>query len=64
VSAAAVANAAIVWIAYRFADRVTGWMSPSAHNVVARLTAFLLVCLGVQILVAGVGDAVTTWHGR
>ncbi len=64
VSAAAVANAAIVWIGYRFAERVTGWMSAAGRNIVARLTAFLLLCVGVQILVAGVGDAVTDWYAR
>lgn len=62
VSAAAVANAASVWILYRFADRFTGWMGTSGHNIVARLAAFLLLCIGVQILVAGVGDAVAGWR--
>lgn len=64
VSAAAIANATIVWVAYRFADRVTGWMGASARNIISRLTAFLLLCIGVQILVAGVGDVVAQWHLR
>lgn len=64
VSAAAVANAAIVWIAYRFADRVTGWMGTSARSIISRLTAFLLLCIGVQILLAGLGDVVAGWHAR
>lgn len=64
VSAAALANAAIVWVFYRFADRVTGWMGASARSIVSRLTAFLLLCIGVQILVAGVGDVVAEWHLR
>jgi multiple antibiotic resistance protein len=63
VSAAAVANAAVVWIAYRSADRITGWMGPSARNILARLTAFLLLCIGVQILVSGVGDVVASLRG-
>jgi len=62
VSAAAAANALIVWIAYRFAERVTGWMSASTRTIVSRLTAFLLLCIGVQILVAGVGSVVKDWH--
>jgi len=64
VTAAAVANALIVWIGYRFADRVTGWMGASARNILARLTAFLLLCVGVQILVSGIGEAVSDWHAR
>ncbi len=61
VTAAAVANALIVWLAYYFADRVTGWMSSSARNIVARLTAFLLLCIGVQILLSGLHDAFAEW---
>ncbi len=62
VSAAAAVNAGVVWIAYRFAERVTGWMGNSARNIVSRLTAFLLLCIGVQILVAGLGDVVAGWR--
>jgi multiple antibiotic resistance protein len=61
-SLAAVANAGIIWIAYRFADRLTGLMGPTARQVIVRLTAFLLMCIGVQILVAAVGDLITQWR--
>ena len=61
-SLAAVANAAIVWIAYRFADRLTGLMGPTARQVIVRLTAFLLMCIGVQILVTAIGDLVVKWR--
>jgi multiple antibiotic resistance protein len=61
-SLAAVANAAIVWIAYRFADRLTSFMGPTARQVIVRLTAFLLVCIGVQILVTAVGDLIAQWR--
>jgi multiple antibiotic resistance protein len=61
-SLAAVANAAIVWIAYRFADRLTSFMGPTARQVIVRLTAFLLVCIGAQILVTAVGDLVAQWR--
>jgi multiple antibiotic resistance protein len=60
VSAAAVAVAAIVWIAYRFADQVSGWLGKSARRTIARLTAFLLLCIGTQITINGVEDVVTT----
>ena len=61
-SLAAVANAGIIWIAYRFADRLTGLMGPTARQVIVRLTAFLLMCIGVQILVAAVGDLIAQWR--
>ena len=62
VSLAAAANAAIIWIAYRFADRVTDFIGATAQLVVVRLTAFLLMCIGVQILVSAVGDLVLKWR--
>ena len=61
-SIAALANAAIIWIAYRFADRLTGLMGPTARQVIVRLTAFLLMCIGVQILVTAIGDLVARWR--
>ena len=61
-SLAAVINAAIIWIAYRYADRVTGLLGVSARLVIVRLSAFLLMCIGVQILVAAVGDLVIKWR--
>jgi multiple antibiotic resistance protein len=57
-SVAALANAAIIWIGYRFADRLTGVIGPTAQQVIVRLTAFLLMCIGVQILVTAIGDLV------
>ena len=61
-SVAAVANAAIIWISYRFADRITGVIGPTARQVIVRLTAFLLMCIGVQILVTAIGDLVVKWR--
>jgi multiple antibiotic resistance protein len=61
-SLAAVANAAIVWIAYRYADRVTALIGATARLVVVRLSAFLLMCIGVQILVTAIGDLVMKWR--
>jgi multiple antibiotic resistance protein len=61
VSLAAVANAAIIWIAYRFADRVTEFVGATARMVIVRLTAFLLLCIGVQILLSAIGDLIAKW---
>jgi multiple antibiotic resistance protein len=61
-SLAALANAAIIWVGYRFSDRLAGFMSPTARQVIVRLTAFLLMCIGVQILVTAIGDLVAKWR--
>ena len=61
-SIAAVANAAIIWIFYRSADRLTNLIGPTAQAVIVRLTAFLLMCIGVQILVIAIGDLVAKWR--
>jgi multiple antibiotic resistance protein len=61
-SIAALANAAIIWIFYRSADRLTNFIGPTAQAVIVRLTAFLLMCIGVQILVAALGDLIAQWR--
>jgi len=61
-SLAAVANAVIIWIAYRSSDRVAGSMGPATRLVIARLSAFLLMCIGAQILISAVGDLVIKWR--
>lgn len=58
VSAAALAIAAIVWIAYRSADRISDYVGASARRTIARLTAFLLLCIGTQIIINGIEDVV------
>ena len=61
-SIAAVANAAIIWIFYRSADRLTNFIGPTAQAVIVRLSAFLLMCIGVQILMIAIGDLVGKWR--
>jgi multiple antibiotic resistance protein len=56
VTGAAAANAALVWLSYGAADRMATALSPTARMVLARLVAFLLLCVGVQILVGGITD--------
>jgi multiple antibiotic resistance protein len=51
---AAVAMTATIWLAYHFADLLT--LSPTATRTVTRMAAFLLLCIGVQILITGVED--------
>jgi multiple antibiotic resistance protein len=52
-SAAAVAVAVSVGLCYASADRVTDFLGPARARVFARLSAFLLLCIGTQILITG-----------
>ena len=63
VTVAAAANAILIWIAYRFADQVTEIIGATGREVVVRLSAFLLMCIGVQIIVGGAHDIVVGWVG-
>ena len=64
VTVAAAANATLIWIAYRFADRVTAMIGATGREVVVRLSAFLLMCIGVQIIIGGAHDIVAGWSGE
>jgi multiple antibiotic resistance protein len=57
-SLAAVAVAVTVGACYAQADRLVALLGPGRSRVVARLAAFILLCVGVQILLLGVEDAV------
>ena len=44
---------ATIYICYRFAERTVKRLGPSGVNVLVRLMAFILLCIGIQII----------WHG-
>jgi multiple antibiotic resistance protein len=52
--------AAMIYICYGYADRLAAAVGPSGMNVILRLSSFLLVCIGVQILWNGVSALVKT----
>jgi multiple antibiotic resistance protein len=56
-SAAAIAVAAMVGLCYAYADRVVALLGQSGSRIVTRLSAFLLLCIGVQIALTGVQHA-------
>jgi multiple antibiotic resistance protein len=58
VSAAAVSIALLVWVLYRAADKANDLLGATARRSLSRLTAFLLVCIGVQILLTGIEEEV------
>jgi multiple antibiotic resistance protein len=49
-----------VYFCYRYADRILRKLGPTGTSVVVRLTAFILLCIGVQICWNGVHGLVAT----
>jgi len=45
-----------IYLCYAFADRLAGALGPTGTNVIVKLTSFLLVCIGVQIVWNGVSQ--------
>jgi multiple antibiotic resistance protein len=52
--------AASIYLSYRFADRIGRALGDSAMNVIIRLSSFILVCIGVQILWSGLSALIRT----
>jgi len=48
--------AATIYICYAYADRLASVLGPTGTNVIVKLTSFLLVCIGVQIVWNGVSQ--------
>jgi multiple antibiotic resistance protein len=46
----AIIIAVSIYLSYRFAERIAEVLGDAAMNVVIRLSSFILVCIGVQIL--------------
>lgn len=51
-----VAMVATVYLCYRFADRTVAALGTAGTNVVVRLSAFILLCIGIQIIWSGWSD--------
>jgi multiple antibiotic resistance protein len=52
--------AASIYPSYGYADRLAVLIGPTGMNVIVRLTAFLLVCIGVQILWNGASELLSS----
>lgn len=65
-SLAALAIAVCVWLAYSWADLLVALLGPGGARVLTRLAAFLLLCIGVEIVLNGVTDVLghVSWVGR
>lgn len=53
---AAVVMAFVIWIAYRNADRIVRLTGNEGARVITTLSAFLLLCVGIQIMLAGIAE--------
>lgn len=51
-----------VYLSYRFAERVARLLGDTAMNVIVRLTSFILLCIGVQIVWNGVRALLSSWR--
>ncbi|MBV8458691.1 MAG: MarC family protein [Acetobacteraceae bacterium] len=61
VSAAAAVMAVVIFVLYRSADSMARFLGPSGERILTRLSAFLLLCIGVQIMITGAMDLL---HGK
>jgi multiple antibiotic resistance protein len=59
-SAAAIAVGVSVGLCYASADRVVALLGPAQSRVFTRLSAFLLLCIGIQILLTGLQGVLGT----
>jgi multiple antibiotic resistance protein len=60
--AGALAIALTVYFSYRFAQRLVKFLGPDGTQVVVRLSAFILLCIGIQILWSGWSDLYAQLH--
>ncbi len=66
-SASAVAGVAAIcaaiFIVYRFADSVLKLLGDQGVNIFIRLSAFIMMCIGIEILWGGASALIATLHG-
>lgn len=55
-----VAIAATIYVCYRFAGELARFLGATGINVMVRLSAFILTCIGVQIAWSGIGALLAT----
>jgi multiple antibiotic resistance protein len=48
------AIAASVYVCYRYAERIVGVLGENGTHVLVRLSAFILLCIGISIIWSGV----------
>ena len=56
--------AATIFVCFRYADRILQRIGPTGTSVLIRLSAFILLCIGVQIAWSGVSALLGTLPAR
>jgi multiple antibiotic resistance protein len=51
----------ILWGSLRSSGAIMRWVGKSGIEAISRLMGFLLVCMGVQFIINGVLEIITTW---
>ena len=46
----------LIYLCYRYSDRVSRLVGPTGTTIIVRLSAFLLFCIGVQVLWTGASE--------
>jgi multiple antibiotic resistance protein len=64
VTLAAAALAILIWLAYREADRLVAALGHKGARILSRLAAFLLLCIGMQIIWTGIENLVAPLVGQ
>lgn len=57
-----VAISLTIYVCYRFAGYLESVLGKAGTNVLLRLSAFILVCIGIQICWAGLSDLLSSLH--
>ncbi len=54
---------ALVYLLYRYSDRLSKVIGPTGTNIVMRLSAFLLFCIGIQVFWNGAAELIGSVSG-
>lgn len=52
-----------IWLLYRYADGVSRRIGPTGSNIIMRLSAFLLFCIGIQVMWGGASELLKETFG-
>lgn len=61
---AVLAMGALIWFCYRFADKIASALGKTGSDALARLFAFILICIGVQLFWNGFAEAWSSLPAR